>query len=213
MTLTLPPHITAATAMDAMTHAIEAFTGMGKNPMSDAYAQAAIKKISRNLIKVLDNPKDVNGRLELAEASTMAGIAFSNSTVGLVHSLGHSLGALCHLPHGLCMSLFLPYVLEYNLDKITAPLEDILLALVGPEAYAATPKGQRATAAILKIRELRDELHKRCQLPRTLQETGRVERSQLPKLADMSINDGSILFNPEQVNYEDALAVLERAWG
>ncbi len=213
MTLTLPPHITAATAMDAMTHAVEAFTCLSKNPMSDAYALAAIRKISNNLLKVMDKPKDKMARLQLAEASTMAGIAFSNSMVGLVHSLGHSLGALCHLPHGLCMSLFLPYVLEYNLDKIKEPLEDILLALVGPEAYAETPKAQRATAAILKIRELRDELHRRCQLPRTLQETGKVEHSQLPKLADMSINDGSILYNPAQVNYEDALAVLERAWG
>src|SRR5690606_25465730 len=155
MTLTLPPHITAATAMDAMTHAIEAFTGMGKNPMSDAYAQAAIKKISRNLIKVLDNPKDVNGRLELAEASTMAGVAFSNSKVGLVHSLGHSLGALCHLPHGLCMNLFLPYVLENNLDKIREPLAEILLALAGPDVYGATPTHVRAEAAISRILALR----------------------------------------------------------
>lgn len=213
MTLTLPPHITAATAMDAMTHAIEAFTCMGKNPMSDAYALAAIKKISRNLIKVLDNPKDVAGRLELAEASTMAGVAFSNSMVGLVHSLGHSLGALCHLPHGVCMNLFLPYVLENNLDKIREPLAEILLALAGPEVYASTPADVRAEVAIAKIRDLRDDLHKRCNLPRTLQETGKVEQSQLEKLADMAINDGSIIYNPSQVSYEDALAVLKRAWG
>ncbi|MEP4391410.1 iron-containing alcohol dehydrogenase, partial [Marinobacter sp.] len=110
MTLTLPPHITAATAMDAMTHATEAFTCMAKNPLSDAYATAAIKKISTSLLQVMDNPKDSDGRLELAQASTMAGIAFSNSMVGLVHALGHATGAICHLPHGLCMSLYLPYV-------------------------------------------------------------------------------------------------------
>jgi len=108
MTLTLPAHITAMTAMDAMTHAIEAYIGLAKNPISDAYGFAAIKKISDNLIPVLNKPDDADARLELAQASTMGGIAFSNSMVGFVHSLGHSLGALCHLPHGLCMNLFLP---------------------------------------------------------------------------------------------------------
>lgn len=213
MTLTLPPHITAATAMDALTHAVEAFTCMAKNPLSDAYALAAIKKIGRNLLAVMDNPKDKQGRLELAEASTMAGAAFSNSMVGLVHALGHSLGALCHLPHGLCMNLFLPYVLEYNLESIREPLGEILLALAGPEVYASTPAERRAEAAIQHIRNLRDELHRRCQLPRTLRETGKVREDQLEELAERSINDGSIIFNPIQVNREDALAVLKRAWG
>src|SRR5690554_7779044 len=81
MTLTLPSHITAATGMDALTHATEAFTCMAKNPLSDAYATSAVKKISQSLLKVMDNPKDEDGRLELAQASTMAGIAFSNSMV------------------------------------------------------------------------------------------------------------------------------------
>ena len=114
MTQTLPPHITAMTGMDALTHAVEAYTCLGHNPVSDAFATAAIRKVSENLMKVMDSPKDADGRLELAQASTMAGVAFSNSMVGLVHALGHSLGAVCHIPHGLCMSLFLPYVLEYN---------------------------------------------------------------------------------------------------
>ncbi|MEO6698879.1 MAG: iron-containing alcohol dehydrogenase, partial [Paraperlucidibaca sp.] len=77
MTLTLPPHITAMTGMDALTHAIEAYTCMAHNPISDAYATSAIRKVSDNLLQVLDNPSDANGRLELAQASTMAGIAFS----------------------------------------------------------------------------------------------------------------------------------------
>ncbi|MEQ9736919.1 MAG: iron-containing alcohol dehydrogenase, partial [Algiphilus sp.] len=91
MTLTLPPHITAMTGMDAMTHAVEAYTCMAANPLSDAYATGAIRKISANLLKALETPKDPAVRLELAQASTMAGIAFSNSMVGLVHALGHSL--------------------------------------------------------------------------------------------------------------------------
>lgn len=212
MTLTLPPHITAATAMDAMTHATEAFTCMAKNPLSDAYATAAIKKISSSLLDVMDNPKDGDGRLELAQASTMAGIAFSNSMVGLVHALGHATGAICHLPHGLCMSLYLPYVLEYNLESIRGPLGELLLYLEGPEVYAATPASRRAEASISALRKLRDELYKRCKLPRTLKETGRVEQHQLETIADLAMDDGSMMFNPREVTVEDARAVLKRAW-
>lgn len=212
MTLTLPPHITAATAMDAMTHATEAFTCMAKNPLSDAYATAAVKKISQNLLAVMDNPKDAEGRLELAQASTMAGIAFSNSMVGLVHALGHATGAICHLPHGLCMSLYLPYVLEYNLDAIREPLGELLLYLDGPDVYAATPASRRAEAAISSIRKLRDALYKRCKLPRTLKETGKVNEEQLGNIAELALDDGSIMFNPKEVSLDDAKAVLRRAW-
>ena len=212
MTLTLPPHITAATAMDAMTHATEAFTCMAKNPLSDAYATSAIKKISQSLLQVMDNPKDAGGRLELAQASTMAGIAFSNSMVGLVHALGHATGAICHLPHGMCMSLYLPYVLEYNLETIREPLGELLLYLDGPDVYAATPSHRRAEASISAIRKLRDELHKRCKLPRTLKEAGSVSEDQLDTIAEMALDDGSIMFNPKEVLLEDAKAVLKRAW-
>ncbi len=213
MTLTLPPHITAATAMDAMTHSVEAFTCLAKNPLSDAYAAAAIKKISNNLLKVMDKPDDADRRVELAEASTMAGIAFSNSMVGMVHALGHSLGAICHLPHGLCMSLFLPYVLEYNKEDIREPLSELLLHLAGPEVYSITPKAQRAEEAIATIRKLRDDLYRHCKLPRTLQETGKVEKSQLDRIAKATIDDGSIMFNPKEATLKDARAVLEKAWG
>lgn len=212
MTLTLPPHITAMTAMDAMTHAIEAYTGMAKNPISDAYATSAIRKIAVNLPRVLDKPDDAEARLELAQASTMAGIAFSNSMVGLVHSLGHSLGALCHLPHGMCMNLFLPFVLEYNLEQRGEVIGELLLYLAGADVYARTPAYERGRKTVQVIRELRDELNRRCKLPRTLSETGRIQRDQLPKLAQMALDDGSIIFNPVEVDLDDALAVLDRAW-
>ncbi|HEX4869686.1 MAG TPA: iron-containing alcohol dehydrogenase [Moraxellaceae bacterium] len=212
MTLTLPPHITAMTAMDAMTHAVEAFTCLAANPISDAYATAAIRKISDNLLRVMDNPADADARLELAQASTMAGIAFSNAMVGLVHSLGHSAGAVCHLPHGLCMSLFLPYVLEYNKDVNGERIGELLLPLAGADAYATTPRQERAERAIGHIRWLRDELYNRCKLPRTLKETGKVSEPQLEQIADLTINDGSIIFNPKETDREEALAILKRAW-
>jgi len=97
MMLTLPALVTAATAMDALTHAVEAYTSLAANPMSDAYATVAIQKINRYLLAVMDNPQDSQGRLELAQASTMAGIAFSNSSVGMVHALGHSPDVDCRV--------------------------------------------------------------------------------------------------------------------
>jgi alcohol dehydrogenase len=212
MTLTLPPHITAATAMDALTHATEAFIGLAKNPLSDAYATAAIQKIGQWLLPVMNDPKNEEGRLELAQASTMAGIAFSNSMVGLVHALGHATGAKCHLPHGVCMSLYLPYALEYNLEYIREPLGELLLHLEGPERYAQTPPEQRAESCIAAIRALRNQLHQRCGLPRTLEETGQVEFSQLEAIAQLALDDGAILFSPQEVSFEDAHALVRRAW-
>jgi alcohol dehydrogenase len=213
MTLTLPPLVTAATAMDALTHAVEAFTCLAANPMSDAYAMAAIQKVSRNLLSVMDNPKDADGRLELAQASTMAGIAFSNSMVGMVHALGHSMGAICHLPHGMCMSILLPYVLQYNESENGTRIGELLLPLAGPEVYAATPQSRRASRAVQIILLLRDNLHERCGLPRTLQETGKVGMEQLEAIADMAINDGSIIYNPKESDRDELLVVLVKAWG
>lgn len=212
MTQTLPAHLTAMTAMDALTHAIEAYTCMAANPMSDAYAIAAIKKISAHLFKVLDNPKDAEGRLELAQASTMAGIAFSNSMVGIVHSLGHALGAVAHLPHGVCMNLFLPYVLDYNKDTIADKIGDLLLYLAGADIYAQTPAPQRADRAIAYIKQMRDQLYQLTKLPRTLSETGKVTEAQLPLIAQKALDDGSIIYNPKEADLENLMQILQQAW-
>lgn len=212
MTQTLPPHLTAMTAMDAMTHAVEAYTCLAANPISDAYATAAIKKISANLFNVLDNPTEANGRLELAQASTMAGIAFSNSMVGLVHSLGHSLGAVAHLPHGLCMNLFLPYVLEYNKEVNTDKLADLLLPLAGPDIYAQTPAHLRADKTISTLQTMRDRIYALTKLPRTLRETGKVSEAQFEEIAEKALNDGSIIYNPKEATLQDLKTILEKAW-
>ncbi|NGX17209.1 iron-containing alcohol dehydrogenase [Wenzhouxiangella sp. XN24] len=212
MTLGLPAQITAATAMDAMTHACEAFICLAKNPMSDAYAAAAVRAVSENLLQVLDRPGDEQGRLALAQGAAMAGIAFSNSMVGLVHALGHSVGAMCHVHHGTCMSILLPAVLEYNLEARRDVIGELLLPLAGADIYASTPASERAEKAIARLRWLKDEIHARCGLPRTLSETGKVEQSQLEEIAEMSLDDGSIIFNPVEVDREEALAVLRKSW-
>lgn len=212
LTRGLPLNITAATAMDAMTHAIEAFIGNARNPVSDALALMAVEKIATALPKVLEQPQDPHLRLQLAEGSTLAGMAFSNSMVGLVHALGHSLGARCHLPHGLCMNLFLPAVLDYNRPEIDDELARLLLPLVGAERFAATPAAARAQAAIEALQALRDTLWQAVKLPRTLREAGLTDKALLPGIRDLAINDGALLYNRKDADREQLLALLERAW-
>ncbi|MFM5810200.1 iron-containing alcohol dehydrogenase [Aeromonas veronii] len=212
LTQGLPLNITAATAMDAMTHAIEAFIGTAKNPVSDALALMAVEKIASALPQIIHDPQNKQLRLQLAEGSTLAGMAFSNSMVGLVHALGHSLGARCHLPHGLCMNLFLPTVLDYNRPEVDGELARLLLPLVGAERFAATPAHQRAEATITAIRTLRDTLWQAVKLPRTMSEAGVSDRSLLTEIRDLAINDGALLFNRKDADREQLLTLLERAW-
>ncbi|MFB2862241.1 iron-containing alcohol dehydrogenase [Aeromonas sp. MdU4] len=212
LTQGLPLNITAATAMDAMTHAIEAFIGTAKNPVSDALALMAVEKIASALPQIIHDPQNKQLRLQLAEGSTLAGMAFSNSMVGLVHALGHSLGARCHLPHGLCMNLFLPTVLDYNRPEVDGELARLLLPLVGAERFAATPAHQRAEATITAIRTLRDTLWQAVKLPRTMSEAGVSDRSLLGEIRDLAVNDGALLFNRKDADREQLLTLLERAW-
>ncbi|MFM5344606.1 iron-containing alcohol dehydrogenase [Aeromonas veronii] len=212
LTQGLPLNITAATAMDAMTHAIEAFIGTAKNPVSDALALMAVEKIASALPQIIHDPQNKQLRLQLAEGSTLAGMAFSNSMVGLVHALGHSLGARCHLPHGLCMNLFLPTVLDYNRPEVDSELARLLLPLVGAERFAATPAHQRAEATITAIRTLRDSLWQVVKLPRTMSEAGVSDRSLLTEIRDLAVNDGALLFNRKDADREQLLTLLERAW-
>ena len=142
----------------------------------------------------------------------MGGIAFSNSMVGLVHSLGHALGAVAHLPHGLCMNLFLPYVLEYNKEVNGNKIGELLLPLAGADIYAQTPAHLRAEKAIATILAMRDRLFMMTKLPRNLRETGKVTEAQLDEIAEKALNDGSIIYNPKEANFDDLKAILQKAW-
>ncbi len=211
MTLTLPPHITAATGMDALTHAIEAYISLQKNPLSDAYSWQAIQVIRANLLNVIKNGSDADGRLALANASTMAGIAFSNAMVGVVHNLGHATGGVCHVAHGVAMNIFLPVGLEYDLPKAGEKIGEMLLPLGGPELYAQTPADRRAAKVISLIREMRDDLYEICKLPRTLKEAS-VDHTKLPDIAAAALKDGASMYNVEEIEYADALTLLEKAY-
>ncbi|MFW9996837.1 MAG: iron-containing alcohol dehydrogenase [Candidatus Odinarchaeota archaeon] len=211
MTVTLPPRLTAATGIDALAHAMEGYICLQKNPLSDAYAWAAIKLISDHLVKVVKNGNDENGRLALANAACMAGVTVSNSIAGIVHSLGHATGGICGIPHGDTINIFLPHGLEYNMSRSRDLIAELLLPLAGPEIYSQTPLVKRAEKTVEFIRELQDELYKLTKLPRTLKEAG-VPKEQFEKIARMAIDDGSVAFNPVELEYSDALRILNKAY-
>lgn len=208
MTQSMPPKLTAMTAMDALTHAIESYIGLGKNPLSDAYATTAIRLIGENLFDVINQPQNHEKRFALAQASTMAGIAFSNSMVGLVHSLGHATGAVCGVPHGQCMNIFLPYVLEYHRPMIGEKIGELLLPLAGIDVYTQTPSRKRADRMIEHIIDIKDILYQKTGLARTLSETGQVNESDFQKIADKAFDDGSMVYNVVESDINDILALL-----
>jgi len=220
MTLTLPPPVTAATAMDALTHAIEAFTCLAKNPISDAHALFAIELIRENLIAVLNDADDAKGRLALAVAASLAGVAFSNSMVGLVHALGHATGAVCGVPHGNCMAVLLPYGLEYNMHKNGHLTAQLLLPLAGPRIVAQTPTHLRARQVISVIRRMNQSLHRitNRQHARCFSEiTGadglcQVSIEKIDHIADIAMRDGALLYNPEELDHDDLVMVMSNAW-
>ncbi|MBQ8901240.1 MAG: iron-containing alcohol dehydrogenase, partial [Akkermansia sp.] len=165
MTLGLPPKATATTGMDALVHAIEACTCQQANPLSSAYGTAAIRMIAENVETATRNGKDKQARFSMALASTLAGIAFSNSMVGAVHAIGHALGGVCHVPHAVAMTILLPHVMRYNLSHSAKDYADLLPWLVGQDAAMATPAGERAEAAIAAVESLSRRLADICGIP------------------------------------------------
>jgi alcohol dehydrogenase len=215
MTLTLPPAITAATGMDAFTHAVESYVCLARNPLSDSYSAAALKILAGNLIRSVKKPKDKEARFQCALAATMAGIAFSNSMVGLVHAAGHSVGAVCGVPHGTAMSILLPHVLRFNLEghpETAGNLSELFLYFAGPEAYAEASETERCTLFLERLDALREDLYTLAGLPRTLEETGKVSAAQLEEIAEVSMGDASGIFNPVEYTKEDVVRVLKNAF-
>lgn len=207
MTMSLPKKATASTGMDALCHAIESYSCIQKNPMSDSYAISAISLIRDNLFKVIENGNDAEARLNMANASLMAGVAFSNSMVGLVHAIGHSLGAVCHVPHGDAISILLPYVLEYNLDVCKNEYANLLFFLADEETYIKTLKEERANKTIEIIKEWINKLNQMTGLPNKLE----ISDEDREKVAKIAINDGAIIVNPKKANYEDIVEILKKA--
>ncbi|MBP3707999.1 MAG: iron-containing alcohol dehydrogenase [Clostridia bacterium] len=211
MTLTLPKKITASTGMDTLCHAIESYTCIQKNPMSDAYAVAAIEIIRENLVLAVKNGKDKKVRNAMANASLMAGVAFSNSMVGLIHAIGHSVGAVSRVPHGDAMSILMPHCMRFNKDKLEKEYAKLLLYIGGEEVYIQTPKEQRANKTIMCIEEILNELNSLSGLPTKLSEAG-VKREDFESIAKKSLNDGAMIVNPKQASYDDVMEILKQAF-
>ena len=211
MTLTVPPRITAATGMDALAHAVEAFSCLQKNPLSDGYAFKAVDLIRQYLIRVVRNGKDEKARMAMANASLLAGCAFSNSMVGIIHSIGHACGGVCGVPHGMAMAILLPWGMEYNMKECAGYYADLLLALDGPEVYARTAPDKRAGGSVAAIRQLNSTLNQLTGMPITLKNAG-VKREQLEEIAYTAQGDGSLIFNREEADFQDILGILEAAY-
>ncbi|QUH31087.1 iron-containing alcohol dehydrogenase [Vallitalea guaymasensis] len=211
MTLTLPPKLTAATGFDALVHAIEAYTCKQKNPISDVFAIRAIKFICDNLIRGVVDGKDEDARLALANASYMAGTAFSNSMVGMVHAIGHALGGVCHIPHGYAMSILLPYCMEYNYDAVGNLYGELLQYFVGIEETAVTPRNERGKRCIEEIREMLKKLNEVGGLPIRLRDVN-VSKDDFEKIVENAINDGAAIVNYRNVSKEAVFAILNQAY-
>jgi alcohol dehydrogenase len=209
MTATMPPKITASTGMDALTHAMEAYTCLQKNPITDVYAKGGIELIRKYLIRATENGKDEEARIGMANAALLAGIAFSNSMVGLVHSLAHASGGACHVPHGVANGILLPWVLEYNIDVVPEYIAELSSPLGGSGEYLE-PKEQ-AMVTVSMVRNLLVKLNQVSGLPIRLRDAG-VTEDKLPVIAKLAINDGSLTYNPKDATYEQALEILKKAF-
>jgi alcohol dehydrogenase class IV len=206
LTLSVPPLVTAATGIDAMVHAIEAYTSKHlKNPLSDAMAVRALRLLHGNLQKVLANGSDLAGREAMLEGSMMAGMSFANAPVGAVHALAYPLGAHFHLPHGLCNALMLPHVLVFNAEArpdLYAELAEVVLP-----GTAGTVQ-EKARVFTEEMTRLAIESG----LPRNLREA-KIPESALPDLAEDAMKVERLLRNnPREVVYDDALHLYQQAW-
>ena len=212
MTASLPPRITASTGMDTLCHAIEAASCLQRNPVSDAFAEKAMGLVMQNLPAAVENGQNKAARLAMANASLLAGAAFSNSMVGLVHAIGHALGGVCHVAHGEAMTILLPAVMKYNLEKCHKRYGELLLYVAGPEVYAATPEAQRAQKTIDTLIALRQHLADVTGLPTTLSQTGKVQPSDFEAVANTALNDGAIIVNPAEADFDEIVGILKEVW-
>lgn len=207
LTLGLPPKLTAATALDALTHAIESVMSVQRGPISDALAFQAVRLIFRNVVKAVKDGADLEARSALLVASNLAGMAFNHSMVGVVHAVAHTVGALFHVHHGTANSIFLPFGMEYNLEVRSSEIAGLAAFLNVPAASDEMQTGQAVIEAVVKLRA---ELKTLCGLPEKLSEVG-VKEADLQTIADRAPDDGASFYNPREVNTADLLPYLKKA--
>jgi alcohol dehydrogenase len=209
MTRSLPPKLTSSTAMDALTHAIEAYVDLQWSPVSDALAAGAIDLIFNNIVTSTEHGDNLEARGALLIASNMAGIAFSHSMVGCVHGMAHSIGGMCRVPHGVANAILLPHGMEYNFEEVKGKLAK--LAPIMGEEISGISVDDAARKAIEAVRKLTGTLNKMGALPLKLREVG-VSEDDLPAIAEATVMDGTSFYNPREVVAEDILVHLKNAY-
>ncbi|QYJ88926.1 L-threonine dehydrogenase [Shewanella halotolerans] len=199
-----PAGLTAATGMDALTHAIEAYVSIAANPITDACAIKAIELIKDNLVEAVENGQSLEARDQMAYAQFLAGMAFNNASLGYVHAMAHQLGGFYDLPHGVCNALLLPHVQAYNAQVAAPRLKDVAKAM-GVDVSAMTDE-QGATAAIDAIKALSVAV----KIPENLTKLG-VKAEDIPTLADNALKDACGLTNPKQATHEEICQIFTNA--
>ncbi len=203
LTVGMPALLTAATGMDALTHAIEAYTSLNRNPVSDANALHAIRLVVEFLPRAVEHGDDKIARGQMLLAASIAGMAFNSSGVGMVHAMAHVIGARYGVHHGTANAICLPHVMRFCSDELGARYRDIADAMKLPIAgLGDEATGQRAADAVA-------ELLKKLKLPLRLRDVA-VPEAELEACAEASTSDGAIVFNGKFATDKDLLLGVYR---
>jgi alcohol dehydrogenase class IV len=199
LTVSCPPAVTAATGVDALCHAIEAYISRRAHPLTDVLALSAIEAIMGNLRKAYENGSDIDAREKMAIGAMVAGAAFSNASVTLVHGMSRPIGALFHVPHGMSNAMLLPGVLEFTKESAIERLA-VIARLIKPELKTVSDD-EAADALILEVKQLCRDLH----IPNM--KTWGIEKEQFDKVVDKMAADalasGSPGNNPRVPTHEE----------
>jgi len=199
----MPPMLTAATGIDALTHAVESYVSIASTPLSDACGIQAIKLISRWLRPAVANGTNMEARDKMAYAQYLAGLAFANGRVGCTHAIAHQLGSRYHIAHGVACGVMLPFVCEYNL--ITAPERFAEIAAAMGERLEGLSVMEAAAKAPAAIRRLNQDVG----IPANIAELG-VKEADVEMMANNAMNDVTRLTNPRQPITVEAIALIMR---
>ncbi|MFM5508597.1 L-threonine dehydrogenase [Aeromonas rivipollensis] len=202
--LAKPAGLTAATGMDALTHAIEAYVSTAATPVTDASAVMAIELIARHLRTAVNQGDDLQAREQMAYAQFLAGMAFNNASLGYVHAMAHQLGGFYDLPHGVCNAVLLPHVQAYNARVSAARLKDVARHM-GVDVSAMSD-AQGAEAAITAIKQLALDV----KIPAGLEQLG-VRADDFDVLASNALKDACGFTNPRQASHEEIVAIFRAA--
>ncbi|QDX23568.1 L-threonine dehydrogenase [Pandoraea pnomenusa] len=201
----MPQGLTAATGMDALTHATEAYVSTAATPITDACALKAVTLISQNLRRAVSHGDDMAARENMAYAQFLAGMAFNNASLGYVHAMAHQLGGFYDLPHGVCNAVLLPHVEEFNASVSAARLRDIAQAM--GEKVDGLSAEEGAKAAIAAIRRLSKDIG----IPAGLEALG-AKTSDIPTLAANAMQDACGLTNPRRAEQAEIEEIFRRAF-